>query len=192
MRYDCDTYRISNIPPFRAYDYPGWLIRLTLLTFLRTSISREAFLPGTPIGCLSPLIRYSYDLTNTLQTNLTVSGNNRRWNTRFMWNHHLLSPAFNLEEPRGRSRWIIPLIHGFVDQASERAQAYQSFPADHFLCPNRNSCILAYCLPHTYSKEIPTLCWSSVPYKRSQRACKFDGNSIILVVNCVWLGPCGK
>ncbi|KGB77995.2 polyphosphoinositide phosphatase [Cryptococcus deuterogattii R265] len=60
---------------------------------------------------------YSYDLTNTLQTNLTVSGNNRRWNTRFMWNHHLLSPAFNLEEPRGRSRWIIPLIHGFVDQA---------------------------------------------------------------------------
>ncbi|OWZ44073.1 polyphosphoinositide phosphatase [Cryptococcus neoformans c45] len=60
---------------------------------------------------------YSYDLTNTLQTNLTVSANNRRWNTRFMWNHHLLSPAFDLEEPRGRSRWIIPLIHGFVDQA---------------------------------------------------------------------------
>lgn len=60
---------------------------------------------------------YSYDLTNTLQTNLTVSANNRRWNTRFMWNHHLLSPAFDLDEPRGRSRWIIPLIHGFVDQA---------------------------------------------------------------------------
>lgn len=130
---------ISNIPPFWAYDYPGWLIRLTSLTFPRTSISREAFLQGTPIGCLSSLIRYSYDLTNTLQTNLTVSGNNRRWNTRFMWNHHLLSSAFNLEEPRGRSRWIIPLIHGFVDQASERAQLYQSLPADHFLCPNQKS-----------------------------------------------------
>ncbi|WVQ79290.1 hypothetical protein IAT38_001387 [Cryptococcus sp. DSM 104549] len=60
---------------------------------------------------------YSYDITNTLQTNLTVPVNKRRWNTRFMWNHHLLSPAFDLEEPKGRSRWIIPLIHGFVDQA---------------------------------------------------------------------------
>lgn len=35
-----------------------------------------------------------------------------------MWNHHLLSPAFDLEEPKGRSRWVLPLIHGFVDQAS--------------------------------------------------------------------------
>lgn len=58
--------------------------------------------------------------------------------------------------------------------------------------PTRDSCILAYCLPHTYSKEIPTLCWSSVPYQRSERARKLDGNSIILVINCVWLGPCGK
>lgn len=35
-----------------------------------------------------------------------------------MWNHHLLAPAFDLEEPKGRSRWVLPLIHGFVDQAS--------------------------------------------------------------------------
>jgi len=35
-----------------------------------------------------------------------------------MWNHHLLKPAFELEEPKGRSRWVLPLIHGFVDQAS--------------------------------------------------------------------------
>jgi hypothetical protein len=62
---------------------------------------------------------YSYDITNTLQTNLTVSPDHRKWNTRFMWNHHLLAPAFDLEEPKGRSRWVLPLIHGFVDQASE-------------------------------------------------------------------------
>jgi hypothetical protein len=62
---------------------------------------------------------YSYDITNTLQTNLTVSPENRKWNTRFMWNHHLLAPAFDLEEPKGRSRWVLPLIHGFVDQASK-------------------------------------------------------------------------
>ncbi|WVQ96137.1 hypothetical protein IAU59_003239 [Kwoniella sp. CBS 9459] len=60
---------------------------------------------------------YSYDITNSLQTNLTVSPQNRRWNTRFMWNHHLLEPAFNLEEPKGRSRWVLPLIYGFLDQA---------------------------------------------------------------------------
>lgn len=62
---------------------------------------------------------YSYDLTNTLQKNLTVADQRRKWNTRFMWNYYLLAPAFNLEEPRGRSRWVLPLIHGFVDQASE-------------------------------------------------------------------------
>lgn len=61
---------------------------------------------------------YSYDITNTLQTNLTISPDHRKWNTRFMWNHHLLKPAFDLEEPKGRSRWVLPLIHGFVDQAS--------------------------------------------------------------------------
>lgn len=63
--------------------------------------------------------RYSYDLTNTLQKNLTVADQRRKWNTRFMWNYYLLAPAFNLEEPRGRSRWVLPLIHGFVDQASK-------------------------------------------------------------------------
>ncbi|KAK6908776.1 polyphosphoinositide phosphatase [Kwoniella mangroviensis CBS 8886] len=60
---------------------------------------------------------YSYDITNSLQTNLTVSPSNRRWNTRFMWNHYLLSPAFDLEDPKGRSKWVLPLIYGFLDQA---------------------------------------------------------------------------
>lgn len=62
---------------------------------------------------------YSYDITNSLQSNLTISPGHRAWNARFMWNHHLLAPAFDLEEPKGRSRWVLPLIHGFVDQASE-------------------------------------------------------------------------
>lgn len=67
---------------------------------------------------------YTYDLTNTLQTNLTMPnplGHNegvRRFNTRFMWNHHLLTPAFGLEGG-DVSGWVLPMIHGFVDQASE-------------------------------------------------------------------------
>lgn len=40
-----------------------------------------------------------------------------------MWNYHLLAPAFELDVPEGRSRWVLPLIHGFVDQASESAVA---------------------------------------------------------------------
>ena len=61
---------------------------------------------------------YSYDITNTLQTNLTTPPHERPWNTRFMWNYRLLKPAFTLEQPKGRSKWVLPLIHGFVDQAS--------------------------------------------------------------------------
>ncbi|KAL7424872.1 phosphatidylinositol-3,5-bisphosphate 5-phosphatase [Cryptotrichosporon argae] len=60
---------------------------------------------------------YSYDITNTLQANLTVPHAERGWNTRFMWNYHLLEPAFELADPRNRSRWVLPMIHGFVDQA---------------------------------------------------------------------------
>ena len=36
-----------------------------------------------------------------------------------MWNHRLVAPAFDIEDPKGRSRWILPMIRGFVDQASQ-------------------------------------------------------------------------
>lgn len=102
---------------------------------------------------------YSYDLTNTLQTNLTrppgSSGHmkneardKRHWvadhafhepsqpdvlyreadiksawgfNDRFMWNHFLLRPAFfaKIKEKKEANCWILPLVHGFVDQASK-------------------------------------------------------------------------
>jgi hypothetical protein len=79
---------------------------------------------------------YSYDLTNTLQINLTRPASCTSYNTRFMWNHHLLTEAFgvastatgDMDPPSGRPReeviiprspWILPLIHGSVDQASK-------------------------------------------------------------------------
>jgi hypothetical protein len=72
---------------------------------------------------------YSYDLTNTLQANLislkrapllsklSKSGPKSAWthNEKFLWNHSLLKFAFEKDE---KSNWVIPLIHGFVDQAS--------------------------------------------------------------------------
>ncbi|RDX41180.1 hypothetical protein OH76DRAFT_1365037 [Lentinus brumalis] len=65
---------------------------------------------------------YTYDLTSTLQHNLTRSGlsPSRRWsmNDRFAWNHHLLTTAFKgSSPPSSRSHWLVPLIHGHVDQA---------------------------------------------------------------------------
>jgi hypothetical protein len=95
---------------------------------------------------------YTYDLTSTLQCNLTGTrlppgssaasstdddGDASRFHKiahRYMWNYALLKPAFNLEpqvpeaggswkpplggEGGGRGAWVLPIIHGFVDQAS--------------------------------------------------------------------------
>lgn len=111
---------------------------------------------------------YSYDLTNTLQTNFTKTAfrklgksgavsthlpphmhwtaqqafheasehdfnaasaqqpeipvaDGMAWgfNDRFIWNHFLLQPAFGgtMTQTDKRSCWVLPLIHGFVDQA---------------------------------------------------------------------------
>jgi hypothetical protein len=94
-------------------------------TFQQVDLSKNFYFSYVPPESLSTLCcitadldRYSYDITNTLQTNLTTSTTERPWNTRFMWNYRLLKPAFTLEEPKGRSKWVLPLIHGFVDQAS--------------------------------------------------------------------------
>ncbi|KIJ60428.1 hypothetical protein HYDPIDRAFT_98752 [Hydnomerulius pinastri MD-312] len=63
---------------------------------------------------------HSYDITSTLQNNLTKPERfpNTFWhfNDRYVWNFHMLSHPFKDEAPRGQS-WLIPLIHGHVDQA---------------------------------------------------------------------------
>ncbi|KAG1054130.1 hypothetical protein G6F43_003834 [Rhizopus delemar] len=67
---------------------------------------------------------YTYDLTNSLQNNLTrppfdPNGDNKSkeplHNDMFVWNHYLLSSGF--KNLNSRSGWILPLIYGFVDQA---------------------------------------------------------------------------
>ncbi|EPQ30030.1 uncharacterized protein PFL1_02703 [Pseudozyma flocculosa PF-1] len=89
---------------------------------------------------------YTYDLTKTLQDNLTAgpqepAGQQRAqtaattatttawgYNEKFIWNHHLLLPAFGESERSGsgsgsqsdadaRNGWVLPLVYGFVDQA---------------------------------------------------------------------------
>lgn len=68
---------------------------------------------------------YSYDITRTLQHNICrerkshqdgySKGFHQDYNTMFIWNHHLLSPAIAaLKNPY---QWCLPIIHGYVDQA---------------------------------------------------------------------------
>ncbi|SCV68789.1 BQ2448_910 [Microbotryum intermedium] len=71
---------------------------------------------------------YTYDVTHTLQHNLTRAGGApldddggggndplKMYNDKWVWNRFLLKPAFvHLKQD---SPWVLPLIHGFVDQA---------------------------------------------------------------------------
>lgn len=70
---------------------------------------------------------YSYDITRTLQHNIVRERQilrqshanipERTHNSMFVWNHHLLEPASRAL--RNTYDWCLPIIHGFVDQASE-------------------------------------------------------------------------
>lgn len=69
---------------------------------------------------------YSYDITRSLQHNIfherqglqqgQVDSPGRHQNAMFIWNHHLLNPA--VETLKNTYDWCLPIIHGFVDQAS--------------------------------------------------------------------------
>lgn len=69
---------------------------------------------------------YSYDITRTLQHNIVRERRilhkglanipERTHNSMFVWNHHLLYPAS--VALRHTYDWCLPIIHGFIDQAS--------------------------------------------------------------------------
>ncbi|UKZ64641.1 uncharacterized protein TrAtP1_005852 [Trichoderma atroviride] len=69
---------------------------------------------------------YSYDITRTLQHNITrerkslangtIPWPNEDLNSMFVWNSYLLQPAVNaLQDPYD---WCRPIIHGYIDQAA--------------------------------------------------------------------------
>ncbi|KAL4260624.1 Polyphosphoinositide phosphatase Fig4-like protein [Pleurotus pulmonarius] len=84
---------------------------------------------------------YTYDITSTLQHNMTHGGicmhdtvdgvpvhRGKAFNDRFAWNFNMMSKAngaFSVAESRGRGGdivrltavWMVPLVHGHVDQA---------------------------------------------------------------------------
>ena len=83
---------------------------------------------------------YTYDITSTLQRNLTGTVEQRKqgtvgegmsgkptwtFNDRYAWNHRMMQYAFGERDMGGKftgvvkSHWAIPLMHGHVDQASK-------------------------------------------------------------------------
>src|SRR5258706_10590569 len=70
------------------------------------------------------LFSNTYDITSTLQHNLTRVGANEHrlgFVGRFAWNHRMLVPAFGEDEGGGvvaKSPCATPIMHGHVDQAS--------------------------------------------------------------------------
>ena len=68
---------------------------------------------------------YTYDITHSLQHNIMIEKANlhqgqctkRQYNSMFVFNSHLLKPALAaLQTPFD---WCLPIIHGFIDQASK-------------------------------------------------------------------------
>ncbi|CAE6359255.1 unnamed protein product [Rhizoctonia solani] len=117
--YHCEDTSIYKICPTMKVDNPSEEARLLAL-FRGVDLSRNFY------------FSYTYDVTSTLQHNLTKSGyktcpqvsKTPYFNDRYAWNHHLLLNAFPLHEDNGgpgdwkaKSPWVIPMIYGHVDQA---------------------------------------------------------------------------
>ncbi|KAK0526006.1 phosphatidylinositol-3,5-bisphosphate 5-phosphatase [Tilletia horrida] len=132
--YHCDETRVIPVChssvlaslPGRSKALEAEEARL-LATFRQVDLSKNFY------------FSYSLDLTRTLQDNLTAlpeqvapslgsdsqsnlaSDSAWGYNEKFVWNHHLLLPAFkdtiNLPADSDGNEWVLPLVYGFVDQA---------------------------------------------------------------------------
>ncbi|KAI6118116.1 SacI homology domain-containing protein [Pisolithus sp. B1] len=106
--YHCESTEIIPVCFNNKVDKPAEEQRL-LNIFKQVDMSKNFY------------FSYSYDITSTLQLNLTKPNRfeKTKWwfNDRYVWNFHMLCSPFNDQSPRGGQAWLIPLIHGHVDQA---------------------------------------------------------------------------
>ncbi|CAE6469140.1 unnamed protein product [Rhizoctonia solani] len=117
--YHCEDTSIYKICPTMKVENASEEARL-LAQFRGVDLSRNFY------------FSYTYDVTSTLQHNLTKFGykacpqisQTPYFNDRYAWNHYLLSNAFKLHEHndgpgdwKAKSPWVIPMIYGHVDQA---------------------------------------------------------------------------
>ncbi|KDQ17280.1 hypothetical protein BOTBODRAFT_105836 [Botryobasidium botryosum FD-172 SS1] len=110
--YHCEDTSMYQVTYNQKVEKPAEEQRL-ISAFRQVDLSRNFY------------FSYSYDLTSTLQHNLTRpystidSEDNAPWsfNDRYAWNHHMLVDAFGGKSKGIQSHWVLPLVHGHVDQA---------------------------------------------------------------------------
>ncbi|KAF8628570.1 hypothetical protein AX17_005966 [Amanita inopinata Kibby_2008] len=111
--YHCENTEMIPISPSQKIEKPAEEQRL-MNTFKQVDMSKNFY------------FSYTYDLTSTIQRNLTGSsrGASQLWpfNDRYAWNFHLLSAPFEqyVEKHQRlplKPNWLLPLVHGHVDQA---------------------------------------------------------------------------
>ncbi|OCH91332.1 hypothetical protein OBBRIDRAFT_792381 [Obba rivulosa] len=107
--YHCESTDIIPVCPNYKIEKPTEEQRLMNI-FKQVDLSKNFY------------FSYTYDLTSTLQHNLTRTGLSavKRWmfNDRFAWNHHLITAPFqDGKTPTMKAHWLVPLVHGHVDQA---------------------------------------------------------------------------
>lgn len=111
------------------------LVPLTASSSFRSKSDRDSE-EARFIGILNNLdlsrsfyFSYSYNITRTLQQNIIHERETLRHdlktirppyhNAMFVWNHHFLQPA--LETLKTPYEWCLPIVHGFINQASKLA-----------------------------------------------------------------------
>jgi hypothetical protein len=118
--YQCVPIRRSKN---RQKNNVSWIYS-SKLTCQRISTSGSLYHSSTHSSTHSNVFSYTYDLTSTLQHNLTATNRSvqGKWpfNDRFAWNFHLLTAPFTGQDgPAVKPHWLLPLVHGHVDQASK-------------------------------------------------------------------------
>jgi phosphatidylinositol 3,5-bisphosphate 5-phosphatase len=130
---------------------------------------------------------YTYDITSTLQRNLTGAAEQRKqgsaggrptwiFNDRYAWNQRMMVDGFGERDGDDKltgvvkSHWAIPLMHGHVDQASESHKQMLTQSLDH-LSPfliERTHCARSYRLYHPHRQAFPILRRCTVSQARSE------------------------
>ncbi|KAI0054065.1 hypothetical protein FA95DRAFT_1480269 [Auriscalpium vulgare] len=107
--YHCENTELISIPFNHKIERPSEEQRLMSI-FKQVDMTKNFY------------FSYTYDLTSTLQSNVTSRNKSPRspwpFTDRYAWNYRMFTPAFEGQHNAStKAHWILPVIHGHVDQA---------------------------------------------------------------------------
>ena len=122
--YHCEHVDVIQVSFNHKIDKPAEEQKCVFSSFTRFELTRLRVMAAFRAVDLSKnfYFSYSYDITSSLQRNLCLltpahtTSSGFAFTDRFAWNDHLLRPFE--EFGAARSDWVLPMIHGHVDQAS--------------------------------------------------------------------------